>query len=147
MAMRKYGRAGKIWIDDDLLEVASKSMLPKIDFLSDATAGDYFQFIVPFDCKVVAGDFYQAGDEGGTDGVINVEKWDVIAGTTQAALFAAYTIDGGAAATEALTLSTTEADLYLLEGEVINLVVSTAATNSVACVISIAVETLELVKY
>lgn len=147
MAMRKYGRAGKIWTDDDLLEVASRSVLPRIGFLSDATAGDFYQFTVPYDCKLISGDFYQAGDEGGTDGVINVEKWDVIAGTTQADLFAAYTIDGGAEATEALTLSTTEADLYLLEGEVINLLVTTASTNSVQCYITLAVESLELVKY
>jgi len=146
MAMRKYGRAGKIWTDDDLLEVASKTMLPRISFMSDATAGDYFQFTVPFDCKVLGIDFYQAGDEG-TDGEINIEKWDDVSGTTQAALASAYDIDAGAAAIEALTLTTTEADLYLSDGDSINLLVTTACGSSVQCYITIYVETLELVKY
>jgi len=145
--VRKYGRAGKIWTDDDLAMVASKSTLPKISFLSDASAGDYYQFVVPFDCKVVSGDFYQAGDEG-TDGVLNVEKWDVVAGGGyQTPLFVAYDVNAGAAAIEALTLSTTEADLYLLEGDSINLLMTTASGSSVQCHITIVVETLELVKY
>jgi len=143
MTIERYNKRGERGKANQL-EVASY-MTYSADFLADATAGDYQLFSMLADCKVVDIRLVQIGDEGGTDGVVTIEKWDDVAGSTQTALTSALTLDAGGDSVEKFTLTTTDADLYVDADEIINLKVTTAATNGVTCRLTVTVKLIEQV--
>jgi len=108
------------------IERASTFVLTIQDVPLNATA-DLGVGTVLYDCEFLGGYCIVSADEG-TDIVGKIESWDDAAGTAQVALSAEFTFDAAAASNEAITAV---ADNLVSAGYIINLLISTAASNAV----------------
>jgi hypothetical protein len=135
----RYNNRGTRYDDRTLIEKASTLVITK--YIPNVNAADIPIGWALYDMEFLGGWIELAADD---DGAVTVEKWDDQAGSTQTAMSAVNTLDGGVALEGAFTVSTTEANTYIAAGEKINLL-SATFDGSVAAHVTLYFRTVQYV--
>lgn len=129
--VRRYNNRGTR-TDGDLAQVGSVFTICRD--IATMAAGDFPMGELLEDCEFVGGKIEQTGDEG-TNGTVEVEKWDNVGGSTQTTISNVVSLDAGAAEINTFSPVTSGAELCSA-GDKINLKIS-SCTTATKCLITL----------
>ena len=123
MTIMRYNNRGTRYDDRRLAERAS-TVIVSVP-IANINGADIPLGWSLYDMELIGGYWEIAADD---DGALTIEKWDDQSGSTQVAMTAVVTVDGGVAISGALTVLETAAR-YIAAGEKINLLSATFDGN------------------